>query len=374
MVGCCAMIEMSRYAAAALAREIEAVVGAAHSSRNISLNRAAFSLGGLIASGHLPQIEVEQQLNQAAQDAGLDRAESKSTIRSGLRAGMRKPRDIQDRHAAWCGEPKHRPIPTLPPLPPEPEPFDELQPQWAAMWERETKTITADTLGGRYLLSRGCALPHPDGDLREHPASRHPSGHVGPALVGLITDIADVSRRLNLHRTWIAADGSGTKAAVDRPRRLLWRHRKKGGCIRLWPDSEVTLGLGVAEGIETALSLAKTYSPVWSLIDSGNLGAMPYLYPIAHLTVACDHDPAGMRAAAEITCRWTAAAAERLDDPADFSSWALLPRNPGYDANDAPRFEIPGAKPPEFDAEVQIACARLGLSPFGSSARVVEVR
>lgn len=153
-----------------------------------------------------------------------------------------------------------------------------------------------------YLEARTCVIPPADGDLRWHPALKHPpSGVVGPALVALVTD-AITGQPLTLHRTWVCADGS--KARLDPPRMLLGGHRKAGGVIRLWSDETVTTGLGIAEGIETALSLAHAYQPVWACIDAGNLAAFPLLPGVESLLVAADHDEAGKRAADQCARRW----------------------------------------------------------------------
>ncbi|MDC6177812.1 toprim domain-containing protein [Ralstonia solanacearum] len=152
-----------------------------------------------------------------------------------------------------------------------------------------------------YLMARRCAIPPADGDLRWHPALKHPSGYTGPALIGRITD-AVTRQQLSLHRTWVQADGC--KADVDPPRLLLGGHRKQGGVIRLWPDEAVTVGLGIAEGIETALSLAWAYAPVWACIDAGNLAAFPVLPGIEALTIGADNDAAGAAAAQECAARW----------------------------------------------------------------------
>jgi hypothetical protein len=110
-----------------------------------------------------------------------------------------------------------------------------------------------------YLHGRGCALPHQGGDLRWHPALRHPCGRSWPALVALVTE-ARTALPLTLHRTWLAPDGSG-KADIDKPR-LLWPGLPKaGGVIRLWPDEEVVHGLCVGEGIETCLTAALATLP-----------------------------------------------------------------------------------------------------------------
>ncbi|MEM5427204.1 DUF7146 domain-containing protein [Cupriavidus oxalaticus] len=158
-----------------------------------------------------------------------------------------------------------------------------------------------------YLKARRCRIPPADGDLRYHPALQHPSGYTGPALVGLITD-AVTRKPMSLHRTWIQADGR--KADVDPPRLLLSGHRKAGGVIRLWPDDAVTSAIGLAEGIETALSLAWGIEPTWSCVDAGNLAAFPVLSGIEVLTIAADDDPAGIAAGRECGERWAAAGCE----------------------------------------------------------------
>jgi hypothetical protein len=170
-----------------------------------------------------------------------------------------------------------------------------------ALW-RECQPIGGPARS--YLEARCCVIPPADGDLRFHPALKHPpSGIEGPALVALVTD-AVTGVPLTLHRTWIRADGA--KADLDPPRMLLGGHRKAGGVVRLWPDEAVTHGLGVAEGIETALSLAHGYQPVWALIDAGNLAAMPVLAGIESLLIAADHDEAGIAAARGCAATWAA--------------------------------------------------------------------
>jgi hypothetical protein len=139
------------------------------------------------------------------------------------------------------------------------------------------------------------------------------TGHVGAALIGLITD-ARTADPVTLHFTWLAPDGSG-KAAVDPPRLTLPNHTNVG-VMRLWPDGEVAHGLAIAEGVETALSFGRIFTPVWATTVAGNMGKMPALPAIECLTIIQDPDPAGQRAAAECAARWHEAGAEvRLLDP-----------------------------------------------------------
>jgi hypothetical protein len=83
----------SRYAGAALRYETEAVRTAAPGTRNDTLNRAAFSLGQLVTAGLLAREAVEAGLTGAALDAGLCEREIAGTLRSGLQAGMLRPRE-----------------------------------------------------------------------------------------------------------------------------------------------------------------------------------------------------------------------------------------------------------------------------------------
>ncbi|MGF6665003.1 putative DNA primase/helicase [Paraburkholderia atlantica] len=163
-----------------------------------------------------------------------------------------------------------------------------------------------------YLKARRCSIPPTDGDLRWHPSLKHPTGVAGPALIARITD-AMTGEPMSLHRTWICADGR--KADVDPPRLLLGGHRKQGGVVRLWPDESVTGGLGIAEGIETALSLAWGIAPVWALVDAGNLKDLPVLDGIESLTIAVDDDAAGRIAAQVCAHRWIAASREVREVP-----------------------------------------------------------
>jgi hypothetical protein len=94
---------------------------------------------------------------------------------------------------------------------------------------------------------------------------------------------------------------------VDQPRLLLGGHTKAEGVIRLWSDEAVTYGLGVGEGVESTLSLAHAYTPVWACIDAGNLSTLPVLDGIEALTIAADFDPTGIAAARECARRWRAA-------------------------------------------------------------------
>lgn len=194
----------------------------------------------------------------------------------------------------------HKPTALLRQPEPPPKPLSDY---WQEVWAR-SMVIEPGSTAWRYLTARRCVIPPADGDLRWMPECKHPSGYSGPALVALLTD-AETREPRTIHRTWIQADG--TKAPIDPPRLFAAAQTKKGAVVRLWPDDEVTMGLGVAEGIESALSLAHAGMPVWACVDASNLAALPVLRGIESLTIARDRDPAGEKATTECARRWAGA-------------------------------------------------------------------
>ena len=143
-----------------------------------------------------------------------------------------------------------------------PKHHDGLAP-WAAREWAAAQPLHGVALA--YLKARACCIPPEDSHLRCNPALQHPSGYTGPGLVALVTD-ARSGLPLSLHRTWVCANGE--KAALKTPRLLAAGHRKAGGVIRLLPH-RAGEPLGLAEGIETALSLAWADLPCWAAIDAG---------------------------------------------------------------------------------------------------------
>jgi hypothetical protein len=91
----------------------------------------------------------------------------------------------------------------------------------------------------------------------------------------------------------------------------------------------VTTCLGVAEGIETALSMRLVpefgTSPVWSLISAGGLAQFPVLPGIECLWVGVDHDAAGLKASRAAATRWRTSGAE---------AFLITPSEPRADLND----------------------------------------
>lgn len=126
----------SRYGLAAIEYEVAELLATREGKRNDGLNRAAFSLGQLVAGGELTAGVAEARLLSAALAVGLREDESLRTIRSGLEAGKSEPRRAPEGYSRPSSLPRvaapevraveepwpaPRPLPTLevepPPLP-----------------------------------------------------------------------------------------------------------------------------------------------------------------------------------------------------------------------------------------------------------------
>lgn len=175
----------------------------------------------------------------------------------------------------------------------------------------------AGTAAESYLRGRGITCSLPD-TLRFHPACWNPSAQRFPALVALVED----GDGFAVHRTYLRPDGFG-KADVAPSKAMLGR--VSGGAVRL---SGATRPLVVAEGVETALSLAsgllQTPATVWAALSTSGMRGLRLPPNPSRLTIAPDGDSAGR------------AAANALAERAQALGWqvSLLPAPEGRDWND----------------------------------------
>lgn len=79
--------------------------------------------------------------------------------------------------------------------------------------------------------------------------------------------------------------------------------------IKLADDADVTLGLGIAEGVENALTWAAAgWWPIWAAPDVEHVKKFPVLDGIETLTIFADNKKADdVEAARECAIRWSAA-------------------------------------------------------------------
>jgi hypothetical protein len=155
------------------------------------------------------------------------------------------------------------------------------------------------SLAETYLAARGLALPA-TAPLAFHPRAWRNKEHGPPcpAMLALMTE-PETGAPVGVHVTYLARDGVG-KAPGTRAKVMLG----KAGLIRL--ASIEGAGLGLAEGIETALAVMQRagWAPVWAATSAGAVARFPILPAVECLTVFGDADPPGMSAARQAAQRW----------------------------------------------------------------------
>ena len=198
------------YAHSALEREAARVESARVGTRNDTLNRAAYNLGTLVGGGLLDRSEAEIELTRAARAAGLDARETASTVRSGLTAGIARPRRPAGPSAAATGvhqqlslaeaaQARRTLIPTLIPQPAE----------WPRVFGRYVRLGQAASALRRELLTMV-----PDFELPQLPALSAQGQEVAPAALSeLLAELDDAYER--------AAQASGPIAGSPRWQAIL---------------------------------------------------------------------------------------------------------------------------------------------------------
>jgi putative DNA primase/helicase len=84
--------------------------------------------------------------------------------------------------------------------------------------------------------------------------------------------------------------------------------RAKGGAVMLQPLSP---RLGIAEGIETALSAQRIFEmPVWATLSAAGVQNLPLIPGLERLTIFADHDEPGLNAARRCAARYSKAGTE----------------------------------------------------------------
>jgi hypothetical protein len=162
------------------------------------------------------------------------------------------------------------------------------------------------TLAEIYLARRNLNLPRELAGrcLRFHPHCPWEKSTV-PALIAAFHPIAepdDDSMPVGLLRIGLTDDGGKLGKKMLGP--------VAGAAIKLDHDESVEQGLFIAEGLETALACRqRDWRPMWCLGSEGGIRRLPPLSGLC-LTIAADHDSAGLSAAQACAERWAAAGNE----------------------------------------------------------------
>lgn len=173
---------------------------------------------------------------------------------------------------------------------------------WRNTW-RADRTIVA-----RYLKSRDIVLDRWPLSLRFHPRCPRPKENPGfvsplPAMVALIEHAERGAGAV--HCTYLRQDGSG-KADIEKPKAMFGP--VAGGAVRFGIPGAGEW-LAVAEGVETALSVAAACSiPAWAALSAEGIKKLILPAEATHILICADHDANGVgkRAADDAAERWLA--------------------------------------------------------------------
>jgi phage/plasmid primase-like uncharacterized protein len=183
-----------------------------------------------------------------------------------------------------------------------------------SIWEK------AEPIGGtpaeQYLRRRGitCSLP---GKLRYVPFLGHPTGTDHPALVAAIQD--PTGRLTAVQRIYLTDDGR--KAEIPGAQVKLTLGPMHDGAVRLARPMQT---LGLAEGVETALSARQLYSlPVWATLSAQRLSKIEMPECVECVAIFADNGEVGQREAAKAAQHYESAGyiVEMISPPDGFGDF-----------------------------------------------------
>jgi putative DNA primase/helicase len=178
-------------------------------------------------------------------------------------------------------------IGNLPDKPPAPAPKQIAGPDVLNRLWQAGEPVSGNTIVQRYFEARGLVLDLKGyrNTLRLVPALTHsPTKTKHPCLIAQFRDAEGNAKQI--HRTYLSHVGS--KANVTPNRMFMPGELPAGGAIRLGQEQET---MGVAEGIETALSASALHSmPVWATTSEGLLQKWSPPSIARHITIFGDAD------------------------------------------------------------------------------------
>ena len=197
----------------------------------------------------------------------------------------------------------------------------------ARMWTRTSPIVAGDSVA-LYLASRGIGVSRRLANLRMT---------VVDGLPVMLARVQHGSRRTletpmcQLHRTYLPIDG-------ERERKLMPMPHPAGSAVRLFEvDREV---MGVAEGIETALSAATMFQlPVWAALNTARLATFVPPPGVKRVRIFADHDRQTVLANGKIVRPGLEAAITLANELADggLDAQIDMPPDEGTDWNDVLR-------------------------------------
>lgn len=195
------------------------------------------------------------------------------------------------------------------------------------VWVSSSQMVTGD-MADKYLSSRGIHEVEYPKSLRYAPSLRDGEGGIRPCMVAVISDVE--GNPVSLHRTFL---GGGGKAIMDSPRKLMAGSIPEGSCIRL--TDAIDPHIGIAEGIETAMSASRYFSmPVWAVVSTAMMEKFKPPQGVEKVSIFGDNDVnyAGQKSAYAL--------AHKLHLQG-FETEVILPSEAGKDWNDIVLEQLP---------------------------------
>ena len=154
-----------------------------------------------------------------------------------------------------------------------------------SLWQ-SSKPLDGKDPVSQYLRARGLVIERPK-CLRYCPQCYESKTKTHyPAMIAKVT--SPDGKPVSLHRTYL--DGKGGKAQLESPKKLMkGKSGIKGSAIRLYPPKDDLIG--VAEGVETAISATQLFSiPTWALISTSIMEGFVPPDGIRRVTIFADND------------------------------------------------------------------------------------
>jgi hypothetical protein len=176
------------------------------------------------------------------------------------------------------------------------------------------------TAAAVYLKTRGCEPSQRrewPADLRFHLECPFGTLHA-PALIGLARNVV-TGEPVGIHRTALSDDGASKRMMPSGLPSRMVLGRASGAAIQLHQASSV---LGLAEGIETALSAQKIFKvPVWAALSASGIRSFPVIHGVSRLFVFADNDGPGLAAARRCKRRYRDAGIEtQIRHPSEYGT------------------------------------------------------
>lgn len=159
----------------------------------------------------------------------------------------------------------------------------------ASTWQN-AKPAQESGLIARYLAGRGLSLPNGDAIRGMRLGYWEDGQHQGDFACMVAAVTAPEGHTVSIHRTYLGADHR--KAAVAQPKKLMASAgRMAGASIRLVQHGN---RLGIAEGIETALSANALFGvPCWAAVSAHGMASWAPPKRVQQVDIFADHDQSG---------------------------------------------------------------------------------